>query len=192
MTAQDLPQRDLGEIWEHTEELEISRRRVRRRVARCRASRLQPDTCVLCSWRVSSCSRKALQRATRRQMATGLTVCQDIRSRPLCTCVLRPCLRLRLSSGKQEGAKESRQCGRVCDRTFIAASVAERDLRVAAGNRGRSAALHAPPDEGIAARRPEKQNSVTGVRDANGRALLDALQGVLQRKFSTVCRRSAL
>ena len=52
-------------------------------------------------------------------MATGLTVCQDIRSRPLCTCVLRPCLRLRLSSGKQEGAKESRQCGRVCDRTFI-------------------------------------------------------------------------
>ena len=98
------------------------------------------------------------------------------------------CLLLLLSSGKQEGAKESRQCGRVCDRTFIAASVAERGLRVAAGNRGRSAALHAPPDEGIAARRPEKQNSVTGVRDANGRALLDALQGVLQRKFSTVYR----
>ena len=52
-------------------------------------------------------------------MATGLTVCQDIRSRLLCTSVRRPCLRLRSSSGKQEGAKESRQCGRVCDRTFI-------------------------------------------------------------------------
>ena len=52
--------------------------------------------------------------------------------------------------------------------------------------------LHAPTDEGIAARRPETQNSVTGVRDANGRTLLDALQGVLQRKFFTICRRSAL
>ena len=73
-------------------------------------------------------------------MATGLTVCQDIRSRLLCTSVRRPCLRLRLSSGKQEGAKESRQCGRVCDRTFIGRLGCERGLRVAAGNRGRSAA----------------------------------------------------
>ena len=31
----------------------------------------------------------------------------------------RPCLRLRLSSEKQDGVQTTRQCGRVCDRTFI-------------------------------------------------------------------------
>ena len=47
--------------------------------------------------------------------------------------------------------------------------------------------LHAPPDKETAARHPETQDAAVGMRDANGRALLEALQGVLQAGFSTIC-----
>ena len=43
--------------------------------------------------------------------------------------------------------------------------------------------LHAPPDRELAARRPETQDTVAGMRNANGRALLAALECVLQASF---------
>ena len=48
--------------------------------------------------------------------------------------------------------------------------------------------LHAPPDRDMAASEPESQDSVVGTRDADGRALLDSKNCVLQARLSAVCR----
>ena len=63
---------------------------------------------------------------------------------------------------------------------------------MAGGNGGRWRRMHAPTDKETAARRPETQDAVVGMRDANGRTLLDALQNALQGKFFTVCTQAPL
>ena len=52
--------------------------------------------------------------------------------------------------------------------------------------------MHAPTDKETAARQPETQDAVVGMRDANGRTLLDVLQNALQGKFFTVCPQAPL
>ena len=183
MASQDLPQRDLGKT-RNTQWLEISRRRVRRNVARCRAFRLQPDACVFME------SPAAVERlCSARRFDEWPVDLRSVRISIVLFCehaCVSHCLLL-LSTGKQDGVQTTRQCGRVCDATFIAASVAERGLRVAAVNRDRLAALHAPPDKRSAVRPLEAQSTVVGMRVAKGRALLKAFLSVLQKRFLTVC-----
>ena len=143
-----------------------------------------------CAWSASMRQEErseARDGETRRNMRTGLTAFQDIRSPPPLSFARRPWSLKSVAENKAEEPETRVRKGQRQDLyrppRLLLAGGPRRMGTVAVWRR-----LHAPPDRDMAASEPESQDSVVGTRDADGRALLDSPRRVLQASLSAVCR----